>query len=624
MLAAAVVAAGAADATAQDESEPRVLVAVLPFGTTVEEIGAIEGVAPGILSAGMGQVTAAQTYLDISQGNRVNEGLYDAELPLIVLRGERVPRGIWRETTERATEAPADLVPGLLASTIREAGGSVYAAGEDDRLWSLIAVDRSGDVLHVPPEQCDVRGCGPGLSVIGAEPHELAAIVDELAPDDVMIALTAAPPRDRRLLPIGVAGAGFEGNLTSASTRTEGLVITSDIAPTVLERLGIAVPGAMNGTEIRAEGEADPAWLAEYQERLVSRPNRELVVLVPLLIWLAIAGFGAMLRGEGTARVTLPLIGVAVAWGPTLLLLVAAIDAGTVAAVLIVGIGAIVLAAATMTVVPGYRGLALACGIAVGSHAVDAVAGSPLIALSVLGPNPSGGVRFFGIGNEHASILVPLAMIGTGAWLAARGASARSAAAWFLGVAVVLGLAYSPGSFGASVGTAIMLATGGAAAAALALGISGPRVALVIVAAIVAGLALLAAIDLTTGNAHLTRTILGADESNELLEALERRVRLMVGTFTSPVWPQLFGATVVLLIVGLVHRSSVLGWFGDRRAARAGFLGAVAAIVVGSVANDSGSVLLVIGTIYLAACAGFFWGTRPESPVDRPEPQTGP
>ena len=73
----------------------------------------------------------------------------------------------------------------------------------------------------------------------------------------------------------------------------------------------------------------------------------------------------------------------------------------------------------------------------------------------------------------------------------------------------------------------------------------------------------------------------------------------------------LFGATVVLLIVGLVNRRSVLAWFGGRGPARAGFLGALVAIAVGSLANDSGSVLLVIGTIYLAACVGFFWGTRP-------------
>ena len=39
---------------------------------------------------------------------------------------------------------------------------------------------------------------------------------------------------------------------------------------------------------------------------------------------------------------------------------------------------------------------------------------------------------------------------------------------------------------------------------------------------------------------------------------------------------------------------------GPRAGRAAGFLGALAGVLVGTVANDSGSVLLVIGTIYLA------------------------
>jgi hypothetical protein len=54
----------------------------------------------------------------------------------------------------------------------------------------------------------------------------------------------------------------------------------------------------------------------------------------------------------------------------------------------------------------------------------------------------------------------------------------------------------------------------------------------------------------------------------------------------------------------------VLGWFGERRWARAGFCGALAGVSVGTIANDSGSVLLVIGMIYLAVSVGFYWATN--------------
>jgi hypothetical protein len=36
----------------------------------------------------------------------------------------------------------------------------------------------------------------------------------------------------------------------------------------------------------------------------------------------------------------------------------------------------------------------------------------------------------------------------------------------------------------------------------------------------------------------------------------------------------------------------------------------VVGVLVGTVANDSGSVLLVIGGIYLAVVAGFYWATN--------------
>jgi hypothetical protein len=65
-----------------------------------------------------------------------------------------------------------------------------------------------------------------------------------------------------------------------------------------------------------------------------------------------------------------------------------------------------------------------------------------------------------------------------------------------------------------------------------------------------------------------------------------------------------------LLVLGFVRRERILGWFGERRWALYGYLGALAGVGVGTVANDSGSVLLVLGMIYLAVVAGFFWATN--------------
>ena len=57
----------------------------------------------------------------------------------------------------------------------------------------------------------------------------------------MLIAIADGADSEQQLLPAGVAGLGA-GDLTSDSTRTDGLVISTDIAPTVLDRLGVAVP----------------------------------------------------------------------------------------------------------------------------------------------------------------------------------------------------------------------------------------------------------------------------------------------------------------------------------------------------------------------------------------------
>ena len=63
-----------------------------------------------------------------------------------------------------------------------------------------------------------------------------------------------------------------------------------------------------------------------------------------------------------------------------------------------------------------------------------------------------------------------------------------------------------------------------------------------------------------------------------LADVLDRRVTLMLGTFTDPVYPELLVAAALLLIAGFARRAAVLSWFGTAWAARCGFLGAVAGI----------------------------------------------
>ena len=112
-LALAALLIPAAQANAQEQ---RALVIVVPdqnVGTLAEA-----GLHVAVASPAVDADAAGQTYLDVSQGARVSTRVYDDDLPRLHLE----PDGQifqWDVITERADDAPADLVPGLLGQTVR-------------------------------------------------------------------------------------------------------------------------------------------------------------------------------------------------------------------------------------------------------------------------------------------------------------------------------------------------------------------------------------------------------------------------------------------------------------------------------------------------------------------------
>ena len=137
-----------------------------------------------------------------------------------------------------------------------------------------------------------------------------------------------------------------------------------------------------------------------------------------LLAWIALCALAYLLYGRRGARVALALLALAGAYLPLLCLFTAAIEPSLLAERLIVGLGAPLLGALTLRLFGGWRALAVASLATVTAFAADLIAGTGLIPLSIPGPNPSGGSRFFGIGNEIEAIISALLPIGLGAALA--------------------------------------------------------------------------------------------------------------------------------------------------------------------------------------------------------------
>jgi hypothetical protein len=594
---------------------PNVTVAILPRGTEPEDLDRIDGLAPGTMSAGLSTVSPAQTFLDIGAGNRVFTSLYGPELPVIISFGDQVPE--WPLIVERAEDAPAEIVPGLLGSEVRDAGVPIRA----DALLTtpaLMAADRRGRVERTRAFECLQREC-EGVAVVPATVGELRPLVERLRGDDLLIALERPPPEPREVLALGMAGKGYEGNVTSDTTRTPGFALSTDIAPTILDRLGIPIPDEMAGHSIRSEGERDAAAIQQRAERMkVVSKRRGPVVLRNLMIWFALAILAALVSRGRLARPALALAGLSAVYLPAFLLLGAAMTPDeTLVERLIVGLGAPAAAAVTLALVRGWGALAVGCAVTLGAYAVDIAVGSPLTAQSILGPNPGLGVRFFGIGNELESILAVVVPVGVGAGLAALAArgrppSTRAAVLAFLGVGVVAAMLFAAGRFGADVGAAIVLPAGAAVAALAVPGMAAVvrerRWVLLLLAAPFLGLAALLAIDLVFGgDAHLSRSVLDAGGAGELADVVERRLRLAARSFNAGVKTTLFWFCVAAVIVAVVNRRRILGWLSQYPYARAGYAGAAAATALGVLANDSSATFFTVGTIALLACLAYAW-----------------
>ncbi len=599
-------------------------IAVLPKDTRLARLGRVPGMGLGLMSGAIGIAPQSQTYLDVSQGNRLGRSLYPRGLPRIRFGtapdgGGRVSPRSWRIIRARAASAPSDLTPGLLASTLERAGIPVRAVTGPE---ALMGADERGHWDWA--RACVVRRC-PGVTVIRASRADLPALARRVHGNDLLVVLSRPPEVKNHELVAGIAGAGFDGRLTSESTHTPGLVLSTDLAPTILDRFGLTVPSAMSGQPITTDGAPDVEDLRDLDTRLADiAPRRHTVIGVNLMIWVAAAIAAALIWRRRGLRVVIPLLATTLAFAPFLMLIAPALQPSELVERLIVGAGAPALALIAMLLAGPWGALAIAAAASVGGYAVDVVAGSYLTTRSLMGPNPSLGVRFYGIGNELEAMAAALVFTGTGAGLQrwGRGLSARQAALVFGAVGLATVVAFAPGRFGADVGAAIDLPVGAALAAAVCLGVRRSRAWLIVLIPFVT-VGLLALVDLVTGgDSHLTRSVLDAGGLHNLGDVAERRLELSAMSFSRYAVRIDFWIAVALVVGAVAKRDVVASWFANALLAWAGVVGAVGATVVGTLANDSGALLLMIGAMFIAGAAGVAWACQTSANSEK-SPATG-
>jgi hypothetical protein len=582
--------------------------------------------AYGVTSPSIGSYSKRQMLLDMSSGTRIANSAYGHPIGRLDL--EYGPRGGrlkgWFYDNKRAVHAPGDVLPGLFASALEKAGHRVAYAGVIgfEQTEAVVAADRLGNLQRVSLgtigtfAQRTLDLWRTSDVVVARFPPDdagleaLDRVVAARQPGDLIYAVRAPPPGRTRLLPTGMLGPGFRAKvLYTDTTRRTGLVAATDMAPTLLHYLGVHIPKQMEGRIITVRRDGNAEQVRERMARLdvvLGRRGPALRTFGVALVLMGIALWAAR-RREGLP-IAARLAFLAILWLPGVALLTAAIEPSRTAEVLTLALGSIALAAVTDRLLPWPLAPALPAAVVFGAHAIDLARGSPLIGASIAGPNPKGGSRFFGIGNELEIILSLEVLFGLGAALTripSRYAPRMFALGCLLAAAII-----GSGRLGADVGAVITLGAGAAGAVLAALGGRLTRRRLVLAALVpVAALAGLVALDLATnGGAHLTRTVVHGNGSGEVLDIIRRRLRISFNGLSTPSVAIVCALGVVGCVVAIRRRERVYATLRDQPAFMAGIWGGFWATVIGALSNDSGPVIFALGVLGLLFATGYAWG----------------
>ncbi len=607
------------------------------------------GMSVGLISATQGSYSSAQLLLDIGQGARIASSAYDTPAPPALSLAQHDSAGSidgWQAAVHRAENAPQLLRPGLLGGSVR--GGGAYAGVSGERaLDAIAAADRQGRIgaVSIGSAQTLVSRIAALRArkrlVVADLPQgsegiaELRALARSRPSGELLIAVERAPDgRGHELLWGGVAGLSGGGGreLTSYTTNQRGLIAAVDLAPTILDYLGVPVPADMRGDRIETDGTLDGASLRALERRLYVVGGRRLKALgILLAAWaLLLLAAVALPRTEQRRRATsawaLRVGALAVMWVPVAVLIAAALEPSAAVEYATIALACLLLAAVTDALLPWPRAPLAPALVSILALVLDALAGTQLLMRSLLGPNPILGARFYGYGNELKSGLAVLVLAAIAAALHPSRRSRRNAIA-VAALGALLAAIEGAARLGAGVGGAILVAAGFAVAAVMLLpgSVSRRRVLLVLASPVLA-LVALALIDLATahGSGHYTGSILHARSAGDLRDVIERRYGAAWNELKNHAMPFATALALIYGIAGVRLRERLLAPVGGDPAWLAALAGGFTAGVIGMLVEDSGPVLLVVAVFALGCVCAYLWGRPTPSTTRAPRPATPP
>jgi hypothetical protein len=528
---------------------------------------------------------------------------------------------------------PRTSVPALLAAFDRlapQADVLVIDYGDAERIGELRTL--------LSPETARFRrreaivGADKFLSALlgrmSGKPWRLLVVTPHLQPDD----------KEARLTPILLYGDKVDsGWLTSASTRTRGLVVNIDIAPTVLDFFHIGAPAQMLGRPMvsREENKLPPEKLAalareitrrellDEQRRLLTRP-----VMIALIVFFLLCGGGILLNWDRPAvRATVPVLRFAalalLSWPLVLALLgiwLPALGAESFAIMVFAccALGVLVEKGFARRLSPPVL-LAALTALALGGDVLWP--GQPLMHFSPLSYAPAEAARYYGIGNEFGGVFIAAFLIAlSGLW-----GRASLPARLGQGLLMLLGIALlGMGRLGANFG--MTLAGAGAFFAVLFLnfapGSIWRKVGGICLLAVVAGLVVLEV--LQGGQAsHLGMAAreLGQPGQGQFLGIIVRKLAMNWKLLQNSLWAEVLAGALLLVMVALAEpRRRLAGLLAEAPGARVTFFAILAGGGGAFLFNDSGTVAAALAFSYGALWISYLLLTNE---LKSPRPSSG-
>ncbi|HUQ40380.1 MAG TPA: glycosyltransferase [Acidimicrobiales bacterium] len=515
--------------------------------------------------------------------------------------------------------SPALLRPDRRAPFGRRAdAGGVVAATRQALVTAEVVVVDPGDLsraadfaLVATPDAAD----GARRRAVRQTDALLGRLVDAAGPRTLVLVVAVTPPnRTWHLTPIIAAGPGVTpGWLHSASTRRAGVVTLTDVAPTVLDALGVTVPDAMIGNPLRYRAgtpELDQLRRldrdAAYREGIYLPLTIWYIVLQAMVYLFALLAFGRF-GGAGSTATLFRWVVLAIAAHPLASFVLRAIPnvaaLGGLGVVLLVAIDIAIAGLAQRARRHALSPLAWILGLTVALLCADVATGARLQTSSLLGYSLHTAARFTGLGNTAFATLAATTVLAGALHVhfAPRRREALVAVALLFSFVVLVDGAPSLGS---DVGGILTLVP---VFGLTLLVLAGRRVSWR--ALVVAGAVTVLAVGLATGidllrppeaRTHLGRLVadVGHDGLSPFWATLGRKVSANFRTYRSP-WSWAVVVITVYLLAILVWARGWARLLPPGSALRAGTVGALAAGLLGYLTNDSGIVVTALVFVYL-------------------------